>query len=541
MLEFENTLGFVALAVLPLVWILLRVPAARVSSDRVDLWRKALSRVPRARQESNWRRVVTMLAIAGLVTALARPRIPAKDGVRTRIAVFDASLSMYARDDGRVTRLERAVDRWQSTAAPEHVDEVLYVLSADRLRAIPIDDAEARTRGALMSRIMRANRLPADPRVVTALADRVDDRTRVEWSSDGAGPSPWPVLPASLRARVHCVGFGRPDTENARIASVSLEDPWPGPELTLRLSVARIASTTGIAVERPVRGAPARRIASSPMPPDGEGIEIRIPRGEGGRVRVVLENEDALPHDDTVRVQLRAAWAPALWLSPEDSPELMTLRRFLESTLDARATGTREDFARAARRRGGLIVVDGGRLPAWPTDGVVRILFGTALPGLEDTRDFDGFASWDRDHELLEGLDLGVLRAERARTGSGPLPGDAFRLVTLDGDPLVLFSPTHRLLWFGLRLDSKLVTRPCLPLLLLRVLPRIVPADPAADRDGGPSRVIDRPGPAAEADLRARPAPPAPSAPTWWQPAIELWQYAAGFAALCFLALAVVP
>lgn len=536
MFEFSRPIALLALLLLPLAWWWMRVPATRVASDRVDLWRRALARLGKRRRHSVWQRVVMSLALAALVLACAGLRIPEIDGLRRRITVLDASTSMLVRDVGGSTRLRAALVDSLDRALPKHVDDRLYAAIGTRVFRVPgedIDECEAhvlRTRAQFAEDAQKV----VDLAVCRGLALRAGSQCHARVLSDGAGDTVWPSGGEAFEFR----SYGSPESKVPRIVDAKIEDPWPGPEVTVRLRVLDLPPNPALELRR--AGAPVRRLD---LPTGEENLELRLVRapGVGLASRLTLVPSMVAPEFATLRVQVRGAWSPWLWSSP-DVDALRVLASFCVRALDA---STVEDFDDYRARVGaasapGLLLRDGGALAAWPEDRSVRVLFGTRLPGFGELRSVEGLPVWDRSRRLLAGLDLGALVTPEAELlaprGQVSLPPDAELLATVAGRPFIVRSRKARLLWFGTRVDDALVQQPALPLLLLRCLPEMLPGP-----GGGASRVLEMPGAEAQRSIAARAAPesaPAPGRDAWWTPARELWHYACAAAAVALLLLA---
>lgn len=523
-LELGRPLGLLLLVLLPLVYLLHRRHHRVLATDRLEVWRRALARLPRLRVRfSSWKLVISLLCVLCLALALAAPRLAEKPGYRGLIAVVDRSTSMQTRDasGARVPGTLAPPFGWRSRiqAARERVDAVTAALP----EWIPVRlyGLEGRFLKELGPRLPDSlETCPGGARLdsVAALAERAGEETCVMLFADGAGPSPWPEpLPPNLFPR----RLGRGDTVNEGILRAELEDPWPGPDLALGLEV---RADSGRLLFRDSSGKVLRAVDL-----DGRHApyELELPRGDGQELRIELEARDAYLPDNHLSILPRAPWAPRILALPESEPRLSALAAFLESSLSGRRVFQERDLVSRER----LLLVDGGSLPSWPEDGTVRLLFGTRLPGLGGEFQAETHPDWDRAHPLLAGLALATVRGQVLRRQGRGIPAGVETLAELAGQPFILLSRRHHLLWIASTLaDSNLRVQPFLPVLCLRSLARIVPGQ-------GESRLREQPE-TQESEIAARMPKTLRAAPVFFRPAEELWSWLLALAMLLLVARA---
>ncbi|MCB9880763.1 MAG: hypothetical protein H6832_18150 [Planctomycetes bacterium] len=533
-ISFDHAPALWVLVAVPLVWWLLRVRVRRIATDRVDLWKRAAARVKSSRPRARWQRFVIALGVLALALAFAGPKLEGKLGLRHCITVIDASMSMLTRDvdgaSGSVDRFAAAVTDMRRAVLPESVTRSAFVLVGSAIRPLEHAFGADRILAAASSEV-------ADVRLVAAFVAQQPNDVFVVFRGDGAGPIGWP-RPAPHLAMF---SYGANTTQNGGIAIERVSDPWPLPELELRVSI--------YGKERQLEATYARDDTTVRLAVGEDGVVV-LPRRAGGEVRLRLRPVDALARDDVADLVVRAPWAPALYVARDAGDRgadrtdgageaAATLTRFFTEALGGATELPRDAFARAAAARGGLSIVDGGRLGEWPEDGVVRILFGTDLPGAREARPYVGLPEWDPGDGLLTGLDPSEFRHATVSRWPVEGPADQVVLATLGGEPFVVRSTRHRLLWFAVPLTRDLVRRPSLPLLVLRALPALV-GDTSA-LGGAATRLVTPRLDDAERDVAARPVDTAREAPPWWEPDVPLWLPLLGFAAFCFLLLACLP
>ncbi len=504
-LELTRPLALLALALLPLIWWLQRTPARTVSTDRLALWDRALHRVPRARQP--WLPLRTLLALVAftlLSVAAAGLRVREQQGYRRLWCVIDQSASMQARDGDATGRTRAAIAldgaRRRCDALPPHIDVALFGVDHQRIRAHS-GEPNSIVRGSDPGTIEFGSPGSARLGLASALAKRGGPDTLVVLHSDGAGMSKWPASAPNMLFE----GVGSA-AANAGIVAAAFVDPWPGPELTVRLRLA---------------GKPTElRVGDRVVAVSGAEVTVPIPRGGGGAVTVSIAGGDAFALDDSVRFDIAAPWAPAMLAMPAEAPALEPLARFLAEALGAHRAQTRADLKddREQSPQDTLLLVDRGELAAWPEDGVVRLLFGTRLPGLAGSLPCERFPTWARENPLLRGLDLSAVRSPAMRSGSGPLPPGASVLARVGERPFLVVSDRHRLLWVAVDLTtSNLAKQPFLPILALRTLGQLLRAR-AVTRVSG---LLD----AEESRVVAVPPPGPLVEPVFWVAAVEFWPW----------------
>ena len=369
----------------------------------------------------------------------------------------------------------------------------------------------------------------AELRAAANLAQRLGAQHCVQLYSDGASGSPWPIdTPSNMRL----FGLGRSDTKNAAIVEARIEDPWPGPMLRVELALRREGAT-----RLRLRYDGRERVISLSDPElevEGDRVRIDLPRAAGGDALIALEPGGALGLDDALQLRRRAPWSPAIATLPKDASKAVgAVADYLERALAGRRVADAAALSRTAEAR--LLVVEGGGFDTWPKDGVVRLLFGTSLPGLDRDGPWDGEAQWSRSDALLRGLDLSLVSSPRRLRPSAALPSSARVLARLGNEPLLIIDPLHRLLWFACDLRSSSLGRQVfLPLLLLRALAELAPVDAAASglqRTGIVGALLD----ARESQVAARSA--SREATRWFVPAREFWPWLLMLVVLLLLVL----
>jgi hypothetical protein len=506
-----------ALCALPLVWLLHWVRGRPLITDRLEIWERALRRLPRHRRKRiDLRLLLSLLTLSVLVLASAGPRFAEEPGVRVVHAVVDCSASMWTADGpGGMRRIEAAQQRLANLREelPERIALRLWALEEARIRRVASAEELSRFEPQVGAG-------PARTSLLREFVSFANDEHAVLLLGDGAGASRWP---ASLPGQ----GFGAA-TRNDGILAYTVEDPWPGPNVTLRLRL--LVRNEGSRLV--ARDAAGGELAAADVPPGRHEQELQLPRLQALELR--LEPADAYPIDDAIALRPKPALAPLIWaVAPEEgaaqdgpapgSPrQSAALVEFLTEALGgARATSLANY---AATRRPRLWIQDGGELQRTETEEL-RLFFGTRLPGLGPLRPASGICEWRRDLPLLEGLDLSGFECQLQRRATREAFGaQAQVLATLGGEPFVVLDRERRQLWFGCRLqDGNLLTQPSLPILVLRALGEMLgaPQQPSRPRPIGESLPESE---RFESDIAARPAPLPPPAWRFFAPARELWR-----------------
>lgn len=511
-LEVTRPWALALFSLLLLVFWLHRDRRRELATDRLDLWRRALARVPAARRSRlTLQLLVTLAIVVCLVLGAAGVRRRAVEGFRRVHVVIDASGSMAAADAlpaSALTRFAAASDAAATLRVPSGVAKTRWSIVGDRLDA------------------WRPTTVPAGRarlELARELAARVAPHGCVVLFSDGAGPSPWPApLPANLFLR----GVGR-KTRNPAILALRVRDPWPGPQLALEVEA--LAGPGARLVVEHADGA-RRELALAASGP----TKLDLPRRGGGALRIRLLPDDPQPADNEVTLHVQRPFTPRLLALPEDRGRLAPIAEFLAVALGAERFASRASFEAAVSDGGparpALLLVDGGRLPRWPDDGALRVLFGTELPGLAGSSPLARHLEWDREDELLQGLDLSGVAASGTRRLAGRLPPAARVLAWHGPDPFLLVSRRHGLLWFGGELEtSNLSVQPFLPVLVLRALGRL--AEP-----GRRTRVDDAHLDPAESRIAAREPGSGRGEPVLYRPPVEFWPWLLGAALALFTA-----
>ena len=509
-LEFARPVLLWLLLLLPVVYVIHLERSGRMLTDRLDIWQRAIRRVPRARRRfMNLRLLLELLVTTGVVLALAGPRRPERPGYERVWCVVDRSPSMATLDADGGARLGAAFAKLQSwlDRVPEWIPfEIRGLTGAVLRKEYELEPGAERKPLELGAELQGHARLDA----TVELAGIGGPKTLVVVAADGAGPSTWPQMPPE-HMRFEVVGSA--DTDNAAILAAELEDPWPGPMLTLAITV---RAQTG---ELVVTKSDDTEVSRTPLQPGTSKYTVQVPRGSGTPVRVTLAPSDAYARDDALRVLPRAPWAPAILTVPQVQDHGVLAAFLAEALSGTVVTGEQE-----AADRDRLVLRDGGRLSEWPTDGAVRVLFGTELPRMSGDREVDQYPDWDRSHPLLRGLDLATVRAQRMRTATGRLPDGVEVLARIANRPFVIVSKRHRLLWFATKLsDSNLRLQPFLPILCLRSLGQLAPGQ-------GESRLVADLDPP-ESEIAAKPARGVKTDPVFWRPELAYWPWVLAFAA----------
>ena len=236
-----------------------------------------------------------------------------------------------------------------------------------------------------------------------------------------------------------------------------------------------------------------------------------MPRVYGREIELKLEPGDGFDLDESLLLRPRPAWGPTILSRPYDDRDLRVVEGYLEDELSAEVLTDEKLFATQKDR---LLLMEGGELARWPTDGMPRLCFGTRLPGLSRTGPLEGPVEWERGDRLLHGLELSTLRVEEGLRGQAP--EGALVLARAGGQPFFCLMPKQRLFWCASELgQNELVEQAFLPLLILRCLRRLAPRGKSTTLTG----LLDP----REGDVAARPAPRSRPTPVFFRPRRPYW------------------
>ncbi len=513
------------LLLLPVVFLLYREPSVELTTDRLGLWRRALARLPRRkRRKPPLGLILTLLMTALIVLAAAGGGRPEREGPRRFAVVVDLSPSMQYPEKG-VRRLRTLLPTLEAElrAIPPWIPGRLLVLRDEemgemtRWKALAVGSTEVRGLPTLS-----APRLGGLARLGLArrLAERSGASTAVLLYADGAGPSPWPKDPPD---NLYLRAGGSAEAKNPiGFVSARVLDPWPGAELQVQLGL-RQPVAKGVALLLVSQGHKAQQ--KIPLDEGGtELVKIDVPRAFGAEITLELEPGDGFALDESLVLKPRPAWGPTILSRPFDDKDLRVLEGYLEEELAAEVLTDEGLFATKKDR---LLLMEGGELARWPTDGMPRLCFGTRLPGLSRVGALEGPVEWERGDPLLRGLELSTLRVDEGLRGQ--LPEGARVLARVGGQPFLLLMPERRMLWCATELgQSSLVEQAFLPLLILRSLRQLAPEGAATSLTG----LLDP----READVAARPAPRSRPTPVFFRPRRPYWPEILGaFLVLLFL------
>ncbi len=454
------------LLLLPVIWWLCRPvrPRTAVVTAHLRQWlaaRDALRRRPvRARPLRTW---LLLAATALAILAHAEPRLPDRPGPRRLAVILDASASLLAGEGEAWRRTEAALRGGLATLPPEVELRLLrlggepQILHGEAVRRLTGLRPPAGTPGLAL------------PALAAAVAGEAD--TAVWCLTDGQHG--WPTAGA-------LTAVGTPQANQA-IVAVTVDDRWPLPPLSVRVTVQNFAGSA-CEVALGVTGAATRGDAQAPeslrLPPFAT-VEVTLGltrTAAGGPLRIALTDATGGPHRDGLRAD--DAWTAVLPPLPE--PRISVLAeaeagpaaRIAAATLAAELGGTvvGPDDQRAA-----FVLVEGGALPGGRLPGR-GATFGTLLrEGSPPEPATDPVVvDWDRQHPLLRGLDLSELRILRTWPGSLPA-GRTLVQGQVDAAPAPLMvlaeAPGHATLHCAFRLqDSNLALLPAFPQLLRRSL-----------------------------------------------------------------------
>ncbi|PIE23071.1 MAG: hypothetical protein CSA62_09305 [Planctomycetota bacterium] len=507
MIEFLQPDRLWFLLGLPLLWLLHWRRGKRILSGRLEIWERALARVPRQRRSwMDLRLFVSLLIATALLLAAAEPQARERPGVRVQHVVVDLSPSMQTRDVAGGTRLQAALAALAELQAslPEHVPLRIWGLRAQGLFA-----------GAL-----QPDREVARYELVERFAEFAGEEEALWFFGDGAGPSPWPEHgPKWLAMR----SFGQASPNNS-ILSVQVEDPWPGPSLSLRIKL----EVEGEGCRLLCRGPEQRLLASSELAPGSYERSLVLPRLS--ELELALEPGDAYSLDDRYLLKPKPALAPLVLQRLREDARSKALGRFLLDALQGRRAESHSVYLSATGPR--LLVQSGGTAVGRAADHERRLLFGVQLPGMGPLRKIEGPCEWRRSDPLLEGLELTTLSCKQRRVAARSAFAPGARVLASYGpDPYLVFDPQGRTLWIGSCLeDGNLAVQAALPVLLLRALGEF--------REGGEggegTQTPWLPDPA-ERLVAARAAPKGPSGFNYYLPARSFWPELLLFAALLLL------
>jgi Aerotolerance regulator N-terminal len=500
------------LLLLPVVFLLYREPSIEISTDRLGLWRRALARLPRRkRRKPPLGLLLTMLMTLLIVIAAAGAGRPQREGPRRFAVVVDLSPSMQFLEKG-VRRLRTQVPRLEKELAdiPPYIPGRLLVLRDGLLEEMLV--WEPREMGATKKRGLPTLQAPrvggiAHLGLARRLAERSGDESAVFVYSDGAGPSPWPkLLPDNLYLRA---GGSAEASNPTGFISAQVVDPWPGAELQIQVGL-RQPLAAGVELQLLSKSHKAQQ----KIPLEGGGaepIKIDVPRVFGSEIEVRLEPGDGFALDESLVLQPRPVWGPTLMSVPYDDSDLRVLEGYLEEELGADVLTDEMIFASKKDR---LLLMEGGELARWPTDGMPRLCFGTRLPELSRTGPLEGPVEWERGDPMLRGLELSTLRVEEGLRGK--LPEKARVLARVGGQPYLLLLVDQRMLWCASELgQNSLVEQAFLPLLILRCLRELAPEGKATSLTG----LLDP----REGEVAARPAPRSRPTPVFFRPRRPYW------------------
>ncbi|GEM_PF-3187026 len=521
---FHEAWVLLGLLLLPLVLLLARPPIRELPSDRIVLWARALAKL-RSRKKAPRPGLLLLLdlcALGGFLLAGADPYLPEREGFRECWAVVDLSPSMAAPADPHRPSLGSRLER----ARAEVVALSGRLPPGIRLRTFGLEGERLPERAP---ETMRPGEEIARPGILAEFSGMAGRSACILFWSDGAGPSPWPKRRSNLFLR-QAGEPGPGPAPQGGILEAGIEDPWPEDHLELEVLVRDPPGATALLLESPGIGkleiAPLERAAEA----GGARLRFRLPRGRS--IRITRLPPDAFPLDDRLRIRARPAWHPEIGVFPADSPGAGVLGRFLASSLGGRLT---TDGSSPPGSR--IQIIEGGRLPAWPRDGVLRFCFGTVLPGMRDGTPLETFPDWRRELPVLRGLDLGGLEGEERKV-PGPLPEGTVVLARVLDEPLLLWNPSMRLFWSGLPFAASNLERlPFLPVLCLRFC-----GEAASAKEGGGDVPTSVAGllPPEEGELAVRPAGP-PRSPRWFEPERPLWRFPLALALLALFLRILLP
>ena len=500
------------LLLLPVVFLLYREPSIEIKTDRLGLWRRALARLPRRkRRKPPLGLILTLLMTFLIVVAAAGAGRPEREGPRRFAVVVDLSPSMHYLENG-VRRLRTQVPRLEKELAgiPRYIPGKLLALRDGRLEDMlvwdPVEMSPTEHRGLPTLVAPRVGGI-ANLGLARRLAERSGEDTAVFLYSDGAGPSPWPgVLPDNLYLR----GAGSPEASNPTgFVSAEFFDPWPGAELQVQVGLRqpRVADLQLLLVSKNHEAQHTIPLGDA----NGKPIKIDVPRMFGSEVVIRVEPSDGFDLDEKLVLRPRSAWGPTLLSRPWDDPDLRVLEGYLEEELAAQVLTDEQLFASKKDR---LLLMEGGELARWPTDGMPRLCFGTRLPDLSRSGPLEGALEWERADPLLRGLELSTLRVEEGLRGK--VPDKARVLARVGGQPFLLLLPEQRMLWSASELGrNRLVEQAFLPLLILRCLKHLAPVG----KDTTLTGLLDP----SEGVVAARPAPRSRPTPIFFRPRRPYW------------------
>lgn len=497
MIEFVRPELLWLLAGLPLVWFLHWIRGRALVTDRLEIWERALRRVPRSRRRRVDARLLLSLLVASLLAlAASGPVRPERAGVRVQHVVVDLSPSMATQDAGAGrTRIAAARDAVTAlrTTLPAHVPLRIWSLAEHRIEEHS---------GAAALRV--AGGAPAETALVPRFAAFAGAEEAVFFYGDGAGPSAWP---STDEAMLRLFGFGRA-TQNDALLTWRLEDPWPGPSLSLTLELE--VRTDG---KRLVcRDESGELVAQADVPRGRYVRTLELPRLAS--LTLALEPRDPYPRDDVLVLAPKPPLAPLVHAELGDAARGEALVRFVVEALGGRRE---EDAAAFAAARGPRLLVQSGGEAAGRDAALLRVLFGTALPGTGRMRRSEGVCEWNRGDPLLSGLELSTVQCQSVREAPRAAFGSGARvLATYGQEPFIVLDPARRTLWIGASLaEANLMTQPALPVLVLRALGEL-------SRVPGSSRADPLPDPR-ESDVAARPVPGPQPEIVYFEPARSYW------------------
>lgn len=433
-MAFDRPLFLLLLAVPPLVWWLLRPPGRGRAflTYRLELWLRAARELgllePRA---TSLRIVPPILAAVALALAGAGPRLGGVEGPDRLLVLLDRSPSMGARDGRGRTRLDAALERLAAelSGLPPEVEVRAILAGGERLGVVA---------GRVGERAEWWPRLAAQAEVAGGRAGLTELLAGLEALgepvlvlSDLAGPERPAAGPAG-RAHLRRVGER---VDNGALLDLLLAPTWPAPEVQATALVRPGGSEQSLVVRAPASGELLASVSVPASPVDLLEVPLSWPR-RCGAVQVRLEPADAFAWDDAL--DLAPLPPPALRVAirtgPGEAPSaLARSTAFALATGEGRVVGVEDDPD--------LVVVEGGRLQAWPDRARPDwLLLGTAVAGMtgENLLEAPEPGAWESSHPLLRGLDLSQLGVDWAlRVVSGGERGRAlFRAA--NGEPLLL-------------------------------------------------------------------------------------------------------
>ncbi|MEO0481067.1 MAG: hypothetical protein AAF196_16470 [Planctomycetota bacterium] len=472
-MDFEAPQRLLALLVLPLLWLLSLRPKPRRSFQTAhwNVWQRALrvqTRPPRPRL----RFLLLALAFLAVSLASAGTTIGRREGPSRLIVLVDRSAST-----GRV-------------ASPGN--DAMQVLR-NRLRDELRDwSGETNLRLVLCGEGVEVEETKLDlafeqPAFTTLLQGcEVDlEALAKAGSADSSaaivvvGDEQTSVPPSAASLR-----FRSSQTIRRGILSARCEDDWPLSTIRVRLDLfdERIGTNAEEPLTLAVQGAP-RQIGVEAFPIEGDlerGVELTFERGSGGRLRLTLNGEDGFEADDWVEFVVPAPPRRRV-VALGDSEAIEDAAGFVRDLFGLEASEGSVAASGAA-----VVLADGGRFDSW-TPGMLSFGVHTAA----DTRSVeDGEAflvDWDREHPLLQGLDLSEMRVRRRLPRDFAPDGAQVLLRGRDGPLLVSWEDDGgRSLHAAFRLeDSNLWRLPAFPRLLRRavrwlILGQAAPLEPSA-------------------------------------------------------------